>query len=84
MTRKRRTVLWLYNEDYEHLRAVAGHDVDTKKRWLDETLRKTTVPGILESPTVDVPISEKLAFYDDLDNDSGVPWNVRSATRRTM
>ena len=30
MTRKRRTVLWLYNEDYDYLSAVADHDMDSK------------------------------------------------------
>jgi hypothetical protein len=63
MARKRRTVLWLYNEDYEYLSAVAQHDTDSKNismhrlvkalraagiksfLKLDETLRKTTVPG---------------------------------------
>lgn len=63
MTRKRRTVLWLYNEDYEYLSAVAEQDMDTKNismhrlvkalraagiksfLKLDETLRKTTIPG---------------------------------------
>jgi hypothetical protein len=28
--RKRRTVLWLYAEDYEYLSAVAATDLDTK------------------------------------------------------
>jgi hypothetical protein len=63
MARKRRTVLWLYNEDYEYLRAIAEHDMDSKNismhrlvkalraagiksfLKLDETPRKTTVPG---------------------------------------
>ena len=63
MARKRRTVLWLFNEDYEYLSAVAQHDTDSKNismhrlvkalraagiksfLKLDETLRKTTVPG---------------------------------------
>jgi len=63
MIRKKRTVLWLYPEDYEYLSAVAEHDMDTKNismhrlvnvlraagvksfLKLDETLRKTTVPG---------------------------------------
>jgi hypothetical protein len=51
MNRKRRTVLWLYNEDYEYLSAVADHDMDTKNismHRLVKALRHANVKSFLK------------------------------------
>ena len=51
MTRKRRTVLWLYNEDYEYLSAVADHDMDSKNismHRLVKALRQANVKSFLK------------------------------------
>jgi len=51
MTRKRRTVLWLYNEDYEYLSAIAEHDMDTKNvsmHRLVKALRNANVKSFLK------------------------------------
>ena len=51
MTRKRRTVLWLYNEDYEYLSAVADHDMDSKNismHRLVKALRQANVNSFLK------------------------------------
>jgi hypothetical protein len=51
MTRKRRTVLWLYNEDYEYLSSVAEHDMDSKNvsmHRLVKTLRNAGVKSFLK------------------------------------
>ena len=46
MNRKRRTVLWLYNEDYEYLRAVAEHDMDTKNVSMHRLVKALRAAGI--------------------------------------
>lgn len=46
MNRKRRTVLWLFSEDYEYLSSVAKHDGDSKNismHRLVKTLRDANV-----------------------------------------
>lgn len=51
MTRKRRTVLWLYNEDYEYLNSVAEHDMDSKNvsmHRLVKALRNAGVKSFLK------------------------------------
>ncbi|GEM_PF-3949281 len=51
MTRKRRTVLWLYNEDYEYLSSVAEHDMDSKNvsmHRLVKALRNAGVKSFLK------------------------------------
>jgi hypothetical protein len=50
MKRKRRTVLWLYQEDYEYLSAVAEHDMDSKNismHRLVKALRAANVKSFL-------------------------------------
>lgn len=46
MTRKRRTVLWLYNEDYEYLSAVAEHDMDSKNVSMHRLVKALRAAGI--------------------------------------
>ena len=46
MTRKRRTVLWLYNEDYEYLSAVADHDMDSKNVSMHRLVKALRAAGI--------------------------------------
>ena len=51
MTRKRRTVLWLYNEDYEYLSSVADQDMDSKNvsmHRLVKALRNAGVKSFLK------------------------------------
>ena len=51
MNRKRRTVLWLYKEDYEYLSAVAEHDMDSKNismHRLVKALRNANVKSFLK------------------------------------
>jgi hypothetical protein len=63
--RKRRTVLWLYAEDYEYLSAVAETDLDTKNASMHRLVKALRTAGIqsfflLESvlPNISVPGSE--------------------------
>ena len=44
--RKRRTVLWLYAEDYEYLSAVAATDLDTKNASMHRLVRALRTAGI--------------------------------------
>jgi len=44
--RKRRTVLWLYAEDYEYLSAVAATDVDTKNASMHRLVKALRTAGI--------------------------------------
>ena len=46
MNRKRRTVLWLFNEDYEYLSAVADHDMDTKNVSMHRLVKALRAAGI--------------------------------------
>ena len=46
MNRKRRTVLWLFNEDYEYLRAVAEHDSDSKNVSMHRLIKALRSAGI--------------------------------------
>ena len=46
MTRKRRTVLWLYNEDYEYLSSVADHDMDTKNVSMHRLVKALRGAGV--------------------------------------
>lgn len=46
MTRKRRTVLWLYNEDYEYLSAVAANDMDTKNVSMHRLVKALRAAGL--------------------------------------
>ena len=46
MTRKRRTVLWLYNEDYEYLDAVAEQDMDSKNVSMHRLVKALRAAGI--------------------------------------
>jgi hypothetical protein len=46
MNRKRRTVLWLFNEDYEYLSAVADHDMDTKNVSMHRLVKALKAAGI--------------------------------------
>lgn len=46
MNRKRRTVLWLYNEDYEYLNAVAEHDMDSKNVSMHRLVKALRAAGI--------------------------------------
>jgi hypothetical protein len=51
MNRKRRTVLWLYNEDYEYLSSVAEHDMDSKNvsmHRLVKALRNANIKSFLK------------------------------------
>jgi hypothetical protein len=56
--RKRRTVLWLYTEDYEYLSAIAKADSDSKNtsmQRLVKALRKTGVRSFLDLSQVIQP-----------------------------
>jgi len=44
--RKRRTVLWLYAEDYEYLSAVASTDLDTKNASMHRLVKALRAAGI--------------------------------------
>jgi len=44
--RKRRTVLWLYAEDYEYLSAVAATDLDTKNASMHRLVKALRAAGI--------------------------------------
>ena len=44
--RKRRTVLWLYAEDYEYLSAVAATDLDTKNVSMHRLVKALRAAGI--------------------------------------
>jgi hypothetical protein len=44
--RKRRTVLWLYAEDYEYLSAVAATDLDTKNASMHRLVKALRTAGI--------------------------------------
>jgi hypothetical protein len=46
MNRKRRTVLWLFNEDYEYLSAVAEHDSDSKNVSMHRLIKGLRSAGI--------------------------------------
>jgi hypothetical protein len=46
MNRKRRTVLWLYNEDYEYLSAVADHDMDSKNVSMHRLVKALRAAGV--------------------------------------
>jgi hypothetical protein len=46
MNRKRRTVLWLFNEDYEYLRAVADYDSDSKNVSMHRLIKALRSAGI--------------------------------------
>jgi ABC-type metal ion transport system substrate-binding protein len=49
-TRKRRTVLWLYHEDYEYLSRIASADGDSKNvsmRRLVKALRRAHVTSFI-------------------------------------
>lgn len=51
MNRKRRTVLWLYNEDYEYLSSIAEHDMDSKNvsmHRLVKALRNANIKSFLK------------------------------------
>ena len=46
MNRKRRTVLWLYTEDYEYLSAVAEHDMDSKNVSMHRLVKALRTAGV--------------------------------------
>jgi hypothetical protein len=46
MNRKRRTVLWLYTEDYEYLSAVAEHDMDSKNVSMHRLVKALRAAGV--------------------------------------
>ena len=46
MNRKRRTVLWLYNEDCEYLSAVAEQDMDSKNVSMHRLVKALRAAGI--------------------------------------
>jgi hypothetical protein len=46
MNRKRRTVLWLYNEDYEYLSSVAEHDMDSKNVSMHRLVKALRAAGV--------------------------------------
>jgi len=46
MNRKRRTVLWLYTEDYEYLSAVAEHDSDSKNVSMHRLVKALRAAGV--------------------------------------
>jgi hypothetical protein len=46
MNRKRRTVLWLYTEDYEYLSAVADHDMDSKNVSMHRLVKALRSAGV--------------------------------------
>jgi len=46
MNRKRRTVLWLYTEDYDYLSAVAEHDMDPKNVSMHRLVKALRTAGV--------------------------------------
>ena len=46
MNRKRRTVLWLYTEDYDYLSAVAEHDMDSKNVSMHRLVKALRAAGV--------------------------------------
>lgn len=46
MNRKRRTVLWLYTEDYEYLSTVAEHDSDSKNVSMHRLVKALRASGV--------------------------------------
>ena len=46
MKRKRRTVLWLYTEDYEYLSEIAGNDMDSKNISMHRLVKALRTAGI--------------------------------------
>jgi hypothetical protein len=46
MNRKRRTVFWLYNEDYEYLSSVAEHDMDSKNVSMHRLVKALRAAGV--------------------------------------
>ena len=46
MNRKRRTVLWLYNEDYDYLSSIAEHDMDSKNVSMHRLVKALRAAGV--------------------------------------
>lgn len=46
MKRKRRTVLWLYTEDYEYLSKIAENDMDSKNISMHRLVKALRTAGI--------------------------------------
>jgi hypothetical protein len=46
MNRKRRTVLWLYTEDYDYLSAVAEQDMDSKNVSMHRLVKALRTAGV--------------------------------------
>lgn len=46
MNRKRRTVLWLYTEDYDYLSSVAEHDMDSKNVSMHRLVKALRTAGV--------------------------------------
>ena len=46
MNRKRRTVLWLYTEDYQYLSTVAEHDSDSKNVSMHRLVKALRTAGV--------------------------------------
>jgi len=46
MNRKRRTVLWLYTEDYEYLSSIADHDMDSKNVSMHRLVKALRAAGV--------------------------------------
>jgi len=46
MKRKRRTVLWLYTEDYDYLNEIAENDMDSKNTSMHRLIKALRSAGI--------------------------------------
>jgi len=64
MNRKRRTVLWLYIEDYEYLSIVAEHDSDSKNVSMHRLVKALRAAGVtsflrLDETLRQLPLSQR-------------------------
>lgn len=53
--RKRRTVLWLYSEDYEFLTKIAAADGDSKNVSMHRLVKVLRAAGVESFVTLDLP-----------------------------
>ena len=54
--RKRRTVLWLYTEDYEYLSKIAAADGDSKNVSMHRLVKVLRKVGVQSFVKLDLPI----------------------------
>ena len=55
LKRKRRTVLWLYDEDYEYLSRIAAADVDSKNVSMRRLVKALRAAGVTSFKNLNFP-----------------------------